>query len=821
MRALKFWSLFIGSLLIATVLVGAGWVRSSLPRLSGEVTLKGPSAAITIARDKRGIPHIGGASDNDLYFAMGYVHAQDRLWQMEMNRRIGHGRVAEILGKDGVAIDKYFRTLGFSKRAASAYAALDASARESLATYAAGVNAYLAHHKGALPPEFLLTGIRPEPWQPVDTLVWQKLMWLDLSSNMRTELARAQLLTKLTPTQVQSIYPTYPGDKEPPLPELAALYEALPLADMSSMIGPEKPEGYGSNNWVVDGSRTVSGKPLLANDPHLGLTTPSIWYLVRLHNRTTGSNLVGVGFPGTPSIILGRNDRIAWGYTNTAPDSQDLFIEKLVADGKQYLTPEGPADFIVRRERIKVKGGDDIVLDVRETRHGPVVTDIIGNQRDFLQDGHVLALQWTALQETDSAVSAMLALAHAKSFEEFKAAGTQYFGPEQNMIYADTAGNIGYYAPALVPVRHPDNEIMGRLPSPGWDAKYDWQGFIPYDELPTRFNPEGGIIATANEKIVDGDYPHFITRDWAKPYRGNRIRAQLEATEKHDLDSFDMLHSDITSDMARDLMPAIAANLRAPDSFEGLLDGFGGWTGEMMADQPYPLIFHTFLRHYQEALMADELGELYDGFRRLRPRLLKSSLYWSANPDGDGVDNAYYALPVLDKEVSLAWCDSGDTGEAVEQCTDLAQAAFEKAIEDLVARHGADWQAWQWGDEHILHQSHRPMSQVPFLKGFFEISTPISGSGNTINVAGVSQNTNRLHQSTFGPSYRGIFDLSDLDNSLYTHPTGQSGNPMSAHYEDLFPMWLSGDYFTISTKKIIPDDTRHLLTLVPTNANTP
>lgn len=821
MRAIKFWAGTVITLLAVMVLIGFGWLRSSLPDLDGKITLKGPESEITIARDTHGIPHIGGASDHDIFFAMGYVHAQDRLWQMEMNRRIGNGELAEILGPDVLDFDKYFRTLGFADRARTAWEKLDSETQISLQKYADGVNAFLETRTGALPPEFVLTRTTPKPWSPTDTLVWQKMMWLSLSGNMRWEIARARMLTKLSPAQVRTIYPPYPGEEEAPFPDLAAIYNKLPLAAATDLIGAEPPEGIGSNNWVISGARTKSGKPLLANDPHLGLTTPNIWYMVRTHNRTTGTNLVGASFPGSPSIVLGRNDKIAWGFTNTAPDVQDLFVEKLVDGGDRYLTPDGPADFILREERIKVKGAEDVVLTVRETRHGPVVTDVLSDQTDFLEEGYALALQWTALQDTDTAVTGLLKLAHAGDFDAFKAAGRYYFGPEQNMVYADTDGNIGYYAPALVPIRRADNEIQGRLPSPGWDAKYDWQGFIPYDELPTRFNPDGGVIATANEKIVDGNYPYYITRDWAHPYRGNRIRHLLHdgarhehAAEKHDLESFKTVQTDVTSDMARELAPLIARAIPqdspAADIAAALLD----WKGDMAADRPEPLIFYTWMRTYQERLVADEFGDLYEDFRRLRPRLIKSSLFWSDIPRTK-IAPPYYDLPPIERKTTLAWCDDIHTKDKQESCKDLAVDSFTEAVEHLSVTHGEYWKTWRWGNEHILTQSHRPFSQAPFLKDFFELKTPISGSTHTINVAGVSENPDGLNKSTFGPSYRGIFDLSDLDQSLYAHPTGQSGNPLSPHFDDLFPLWKNGDYFTIPTKTIVPENAAYILTIRP------
>ena len=812
MKSWKFWLIFVGALLFAFVAITYGWMRSSLPQTEGTIALDGPQDTITLARDSRGVPHIDAANELDLAFGLGFAHAQDRLWQMEMNRRIGSGRVSEVLGEVGLGFDRYFRTLGFTHKAQSALEALPADARALLDAYANGVNSFLAHHQGALPPEFILTGIDPTPWRPVDSLIWQKMMWLDLSGNARQEVARARLLTKLTPEQVSSLFPAYPGEAARTLPALTSLYKQSPVVAAAQAIGPEKPSGYGSNNWVVDGNNTLSGKPLLANDPHLGLTTPSIWYLARLHNRATGSNTVGVSFPGAPGIVLGRNDRIAWGFTNTAPDIMDLFIEKLL-DGDKYLTPEGPADFAVREEVIKVRGGDDVILDVRETRHGPVVSDIFSGSDAFTGEDHVIALQWTALMPEDMGTVALNRLGSARDFADFQAAGLLYAGPQQNMIYADVDGNIGYYAPARVPVRRADNEIGGLLPSPGWDAKYDWQGFLPYGELPTRYNPESGVIATANEKIIDGEYPHFITHDWSLPYRGNRIRSELGKTDKHTAETFGALHADVMSDMARDILPWMLANLEDTP----IKDALAGWTGAMDTHLAEPLIFYTWLRNYQQLLTEDELGDLYPSFRRERPRLIKGSLYWASGASGDDWNTGYYALPVIDSDSALAWCDDVNTTEETETCSALANRALATTLDELSAQFGDDWQQWRWGDSHILHQSHRPMSQIPGMKDIFGLTAPVPGGRFTVNVAGVSSNPNSLNQSTFGPSYRGIFDLSDLEKSLYVQPTGQSGNPFSPHFADLFDEWRAVEYFTIPTSSLIPEDAEAILKLEPAN----
>lgn len=808
---MKTWVKILSGLVFLIAVVFAGgymWLRSSLPEIDGTVSLPGLETEITIHRDSRGVPHVIAGSDDDLAFGLGYAHAQDRLWQMEVNRRIGQGELAEILGETALGFDKYFRTLGFKKKAQSALSNLPAETVHTLERYRDGVNAFLQNRSGALPPEFVLTGTAPRPWDVVDTLVWQKMMWLDLSGNARHEIARARLLGKVSYEQMTSIYPAYPGETEAPLPNFQGLYDDA-IEAAATALGPLKPPGYGSNNWVVSGSQTESGMPLLANDPHLGLNTPSIWYLTRLHNSETGRNTVGVSFPGSPSIVLGRNDRVAWGFTNTAPDIQDLFVEKLVSDDT-YLTPDGPMPFVERDEVIKVKDGEDVSFTVRETRHGPVISDIYPGADDATPEGHVIAMQWTALIDVDQGVVGLSKIGNAQNFEEFKTAGGYYAGPQQNMIYADVDGNIGYYAPALVPVRRADNEINGRIPSPGWDAKYDWQGFIPYDELPERYNPTSGVIATANEKIVANDYPHYITRDWALPYRGNRIRAELAKTDKHTLETFGTLQADQTSDMARDIVPWMLALLEETNAKTLLKD----WGGEMHTDLPQPLIFTTWMRHYQRLLVADELGDLYAAFRGHRPQLIKSSLYWSSDVSDSDWNTGYYALPVQERELSLSWCDDVSTVEP-ETCAELANRAMAETIDELSGKHGEDASTWTWGSEHRVVQSHRPMSQIPSIKGFFEISAPVGGGRYTVNVAGVSQNPATQNLSLHGPSYRGLFDLADLEKSLFIQPTGQSGNPFSDHYRDLFPDWHAVDYFTIPTRSLKPENTIGTLILTP------
>ena len=508
LRILGWVVLGVVALVAILAIFGYGYLRTGLPQTDGVITIADPALGrqVEIRRDRHGVPHILAQSLDDAAFALGFVHAQDRLWQMEMNRRIAAGRLAEVLGPQAVQTDVYLRTLSLFDAAREAWAHLDEDTRRMLKSYAAGVNAYIDRHHGAWPPEFLLTDLRPEPWTPIDSLGWLKVMALDLGGNFRRELARLDLLSVLSPEQVMQFYPPYPGEQPLPLPDIAALYDGLKIADLGITPGASAAEkGLGSNNWVVAGSRTASGKPLLANDPHLRLNTPSLWYLAAI--KVGEREVVGASMPGVPFIVLGRTDRIAWGFTNTGPDVQDLYLERIADDGLNVETPDGPERLRFRREVIRVKDGQPVEIRVRISRHGPLISDAMPELQARLPKNVALALRWTALDPDDTSAAIGLGFWRAHDFASFQAALHRFVVPEQNMVYADREGHIGYYAPARVPIRSPANDTHGLIPAPGWKPGYDWQGFIPYDALPTRFDPPEGFIATANEKVVGPDYP--------------------------------------------------------------------------------------------------------------------------------------------------------------------------------------------------------------------------------------------------------------------------------------------------------------------------
>ncbi len=768
--------IFVGLIVIIAVAVGGGyvWLRGSLPQTDGTVSVKGPGSSLEITRDRHGIPHIYAKSDNDAWFGLGYAHAQDRLWQMEMNRRIGAGRLSEILGSQTVQTDRFLRTLSVYHHAENTVANLSDEARAAMESYAAGVNAYIAGRGGIgapLPPEFLILGVEPEPWKPADSLVWAKMMAWDLGANWRKEVLRFRLVKAgLSQQHVAELFPPYPGDAPVALPDIAALYQDIEIegtefAGLPEALLPDPANG--SNNWVISGARTASGKPLLANDPHLGLAAPPVWYFA--HVDAPGLKAMGATLPGIPGIVLGRNERIAWGFTNTGPDVQDMFIERLVAgDPKSYVTPTGTAKFQLRKEVIKVKDADDISLEVRTSRHGPIISDASRSAAEVAGDGHVLAFAWTALRDDSGTAEALIGSNKAANWDEFVAAIRHYDVPQQNMVFADIDGNIGMYAPGRVPVRKPENKVQGFFPVPGWEAAYDWDGFIPFEELPHTYNPARGYVATANHKIVPPDYAHHITFEWAAPYRARRIEDLLTGREKHTVDSVRMLQGDVRSVMATDFMPRL---LEVKPTAERSVKAYAllaNWDGEMDRNKPEPLIFNAWFKHLGKTVYADELGDMFKHYWDVRPVFMSNVLMGG----------------------QAHWCDNVKTAPK-ESCNDVILKALDAAVEELAEEmDNDDPAAWRWGERHVAYSDHNPFTHVGPLARFFDISIPSSGDGYTVNV-GKHRISDPEHpyRQYHGPSLRAIYDFADLDRSRWIHTTGQSGNPFSPFHGNFAQTW--------------------------------
>ncbi|HUQ24296.1 MAG TPA: penicillin acylase family protein, partial [Burkholderiales bacterium] len=725
-------------------------------------------APVEILRDANGIPHIFARSIADAYFGLGFVHAQDRLWQMETSRRIGSGRIAEVVGAGGLGFDRLMRTLGLRRTAQANLAHFDAETRSLLDAYTAGVNAFLATDP-VLPPEFWLARFTPEPWSPVDSVLWTKVMALDLGGNWRNELLRMQLAGQLPVARIQELIPPYPGDAPPAIRDLKSLYgDAVPP--------PSTPgSGGGSNSWVVSGARTASGKPLLANDPHLPLTAPPVWYFA--HLSAPGLDVIGATLPGVPGVVIGRNDRVAWGFTNTGPDVQDLYLEKVQPDGR-YVAPDGPREFTRLKETIAVKGAPAEELTIRISRHGPVISDV---QRAALPAGQVLALAWTALAEDDLTMQAVFRVALARDWSGFLAAARDYQAPQQTISYADVDGNIGFIAAGRVPIRKSANDLKGLAPAPGWDARYDWAGSIPFDQLPRLLNPASNVFVSANQKIVPPGYRHFITSEWQPPYRAGRIAELVEATPKHTRESFARMQADIVSPAVRELLPRLLATPAATPEAKKALAKLAAWDGTMSADRPEPLIVVAWWRELTRAIYADELGASF-------------AANWSAR--------AQFVSGVLsDRNGEGRWCDNVTT-EPVETCPEILAASLERALTDLRRRYGDDPERWRWGEAHAAWHRHRPFSRVAWLAPFFDIKVPTPGDAYTVNV-GQSDfaDESSPYTSRHAASLRAIYDLGDPQASVFIHSAGQSGNPLSPHYSDFTPLWARGEYVPMLTER--------------------
>jgi penicillin G amidase len=775
-------------------LVGAwAWLQGSLPAIDGEVNARGLGASVEVLRDKEGIPHIFAKSERDGWFAMGYVHAQDRLWQMDFQRRVAQGRLSELrfVGERTYDTDRFLRTLGLARVADRNFAHADADTRANLEAYSAGVNAYI--ESGAtLPIEFHIFGVEPEPWKPADTLAWLGVMALDLSGNFRAELTRLRFAAKIGRERVNEIIPPYPGDPAVPLPDFRQLYAELdPMAREMLAVTPNHEQSVGSNNWVVDGTRSETGKPLLANDPHLGLQAPALWYLV--HLSTPSGNVVGATMPGVPFVVLGRNDNLAWGFTTTTSDTQDLFVERVApGDTGSYVTPKGTAKFETRVEVIRV-GSEERRIVVRSTRHGPVISDVMKTAAQVAPKGHVLALAWPALSEDNGVARAGFALNRARNRGELLAALKDFDAPQQNVVYADREGHIGFIAPALVPIRRADNEAMGRVPVPGWDAKYDWQGFIPYDKLPAIQDPPSHHIVTANNKITPPGYKPFISVDWFPPYRADRIEAMLAEKPKHTLDSFARMQADVQSPVAHALLPAALAAKPATDAGREAQAMLKGWNGAMTAEEGAPLVFAAWYRELTRLVYADELGELFKDSWEQRLQFMISVM------KGDrGLDR---------------WCDDVTT-PARETCAQRAALAFDRAAEDLGKRYGAA-SGWRWGLAHAAAGDHRPLGRFPVIGSLFDVDPETPGDSFTVDVGHYFiGDEERPFANRHAASLRALYDLADLDRSRFMQSTGQSGNVFSPWYSNFAQRWARVEYVTIPTRRdaIAPE---HRLVLNP------
>lgn len=756
----------LGIILALLILVPGGgylFLRRSLPQVNGTVKVQGVQGAVEIVRDADGVPYIYAQTDLDAMFGLGYVHAQDRLWQMEFQRRVGAGRLSEVLGEATVDTDKFLRTLGTYRAAQQAWEALSPQAQQVVNAYVAGVNAYLAA-KPALPIEFTILGFTPAPWQPVDCMVWAKMMAWNLGGDYDAELVRAQIYQALGEARAAQLFPTYPSNGTLIVPNLGQSAGALAhlSTGVRAMLGADA-LNIGSNNWVVSGARTTTGKPLLANDPHLGAQIPSIWYLASIQGNRL--HVIGATLPGMPGVPTGHNDRVAWGVTNLGPDVQDLYMERINPANPNEVEVNGAwQPLTVISETIQVKGRKEpIFWAARASRHGPLISDVTSDATT------TLALRWTALDAGDTTIEAFLGVMYAANWDEFRNALRAYVTPSQNFVYADVDGNIGYYGPGRIPIRKQGN---GFMPVPGWNDDYAWTGFIPFDDLPHDFNPASGYIATANNKVVPDAYPYFLATDWAPRYRAARIVEMIEAKPKLSPDDIAAMQADQKSLQALELLPFFLQTPTETPQEAQALDLLKNWDGVMRQDSAAAAIYAAWLLHLQPALLQDDLG-----------KTLGADYLASFHPT--------YLLQTL-SEANSPWCDNVLT-PAREDCRATQHVALQEALKDLTARMGSsDLKTWRWDKVHVTEFPHNPFDQVSALKNIFSRQIPNGGDGSTVNVGPFRPSQPFVQRHV--PSIRQISDLSDWNSSRFMHTTGQSGNVLSNHYDDLIARWQKVEY---------------------------
>lgn len=809
-RLLKSLLLILLVLVLLVGVVGVILPRQSYPQVEGEITLAGLDAPVDILRDQSGVPHIYATTTHDLFFAQGYVHAQDRFWQMDAWRHASSGRLSEMFGESQVETDQFLRTLGWERVVLQELEMVDPQTLLILESYAEGVNAYLADHEGvALSLEYAVLGLlspdyKPAPWEPKHSLTWAKAMAYDLGGNMSAEVMRATLLKTLSAEQVDQLFPAYPADNPLIVPDFKisggdtpstnpdtlvwgdlapALQQVLHQGNLAEQVLGEMGEGIGSNNWVISGQRTASGMPILANDMHLGERIPSIWYEVDLQCVPQGSDcpfrVSGYSFASLPGVIVGHNDRIAWGFTNVGPDVQDLYIEKInPANPNQYEYMGKWEDMTLVDETIQVVGGDPVNLTVRYTHHGPVITEVYGQVENFAEEAgvdlpelHAISLSWTALQPGE-ALRAFVGINLARNWDEFRTAASYFPAPSQNMVYADVEGNIGYQTPGWIPVRNAGHD--GQLPVPGWTGEYDWQGYIPFEELPHSYNPPQGYIVTANNAVVGTDYPYLIASQWAHGFRARRIVDMIEQSPgKITVETIQQMHGDNMDLGAQALVPVL---LQVPLSDERLLSArqlLADWDYQDHMDSAAAALYNVFWTRLLKATFGDDLPE-------------------DMAPGGG--ERWFEIMRQIAQDPASAWWDNRSTDE-LEQRDAIFAAAFAAAVDELEQAQGKEPAKWSWGDLHtiVFHHETLGKSGIAAIEAMFNRG-PYRTSGGAGIVNATGWDATQPYQVRSVPSERLIVDLSDLNATLSTHTTGQSGHAYHPHYADMIDDWRNIQY---------------------------
>ncbi|MGP4046452.1 penicillin acylase family protein [Streptomyces sp. 2A115] len=883
--------------IVGGVAYGSYWsvstVRASFPQTKGSITLDGLSGPVDVKRDGYGIPQIYASTDEDLFMAQGYVQAQDRFYEMDVRRHMTAGRLSEMFGEDQVDNDEFLRTLGWDRVAEEEYKTkLSAGTKRYLQAYAKGVNAYLKGKDGEdISLEYAALGFtndyKPTEWTPVDSVAWLKAMAWDLRGNMQDEIDRSLMTSRLSPKEIADLYPEYPYDRNKPIVQegeynsvteeyeqrgtavgtqsaagtgltndatapsglqgqLSGLYDVLD--DVPTAVGVNG-NGIGSNSWVVAGEHTISGKPLLANDPHLSPSLPSVWYQMGLHCTSISEkcqyDVSGYTFAGMPGVVIGHNENIAWGMTNSGADVTDLYLEKLTGDGYEY--DDEVRSFTTRTEKINVAGGKSQSIVVRETNNGPLLSDrddelvkvgkkaAVDNAAPDRGDGYAIALRWTAL-DPGTSMDAVFAMNKAAGWTDFRKAAALFDVPSQNLVYADTENNIGYQLPGRIPIR---GEGDGSLPSPGWDSKYEWTGFIKQAELPYEYNPKRGYIVTANQAVVDKDkYRYTLTTDWGYGTRSQRISDLIESKIKGDgkisTDDMRQMQLDNSSEIAKLLVPKLLKIDVADKDVREAQKLLEGWNYTQEADSAAAAYFNATWRNILKLAFgnklpkelrvkgqclsvepADSTGPVDDEDDKVRECGQREAD--SAQPDGG--DRWFEVVrEILDDEDNDWWsAPSTRLDKAVDTRDELFKRALTDARWELTAKLGKGIDTWSWGRLHRLYLKNQTLgTEGPGFLQYMLNRGPYNMSGGEAAVNATGWNAAGGYTVVWVPSMRMVVNLDDMDKSKWINLTGASGHAYSAHYTDQTSKWVNGELLPWpSTERAVDKATSDTLVLKP------
>ncbi|SOC11761.1 penicillin acylase family protein [Rhodobacter maris] len=795
------WIVRLVSFALAALGIGLGglwyFAARSLPDYNASYSLPGLSAPVEIVRTTENVPHIFGATDTDVFFALGLAHAQDRLWQMMMLRRTVQGRLSEIFGARTLKTDELMRRLDLYGAAVASVPAQDPATTAALDAYARGVNAWIetvnqdALGRGA--PEFFLFDAQIAYWTPADSIAILKLMAAQSATQIDTEVLRARL-SLLGQGWVEDLMPDVPGAGVMALPDYAALFPSAPRdsrganADAEGALSPfvEPAFAAASNAYAAAPARSAAGGALLANDPHSPLTAPSLWYLARLELASGG--VIGATIPGVPLILSGRSAKLGWGIAASYADDEDLFVEELDPQNpERYRTPTGWAEFRTRKVIVAVKDATPVTLTLRWSENGPVLPTGHFDLATVTPPGHVMSLAWSALSPADTSMSAALAIMKAQSVDAAVNAGAGFIAPSVTLTLADQK-TVGMVTLGALPKRDAAHATRGRMPAPGWIAANRWQGRLPYAENPRVENPEGGIVITTNNKMIDRPFPAHVSYDWGDTERVTRLTRLMGEREVHSRESFIAAQLDTVSPAARGLLPLVGADLwftgapapeGTPERFrQRALELLAAWDGDMNEHLPEPLIYAAWMREFQNRLLRDELGpELAAKFIHLQPLFLERVL---RNTNG-----------------AARWCDVLQSAPQ-ESCTDIARVSLDAALLSLKEKYGPKIESWRWGDAHEAHHDHTVLGHNRLLGWIMNIRQSTSGGDFTLNRGVTEGDGPEPFANVNGAGYRGVYDFADPDSSVFVISTGQSGHPLSGHYDDLADLWRRGEYVPMS-----------------------